>query len=237
MPSFELLAIICLIALAFGDLFVGVVNDAVNFLNSAIGSKVSSKKVIIGVAAVGILIGATFSDGIIEVARKGIFHPEMFGATEAIIIFTAVAFADIILLDLYSTFGLPTSTTVSLVFELLGAAFILALWKMGGISEAWTVINSESAIKIIVGIVMSIGVAFVAGLVVQFLTRLWFSFDYKEKFKRWGGVWSGIALSCLVLFVLMKGAAHASFMTGDVKEWIGAHTFGILGGAFVIFLV
>jgi len=122
MIRFELLAVICLVILAFGDLIVGVVNDAVNFLNSAIGAKVASKNVIMLVAAVGIIIGATFSDGIIEVARKGIFSPEYFTSTEAIIIFTSVAIADIILLDLYSTFGLPTSTTVSTYYFLGGGS-------------------------------------------------------------------------------------------------------------------
>ncbi len=185
MPSFELLAIIALVFLAFGDLIVGVVNDAVNFLNSAIGAKVTTRKTILLIAAIGVIIGATFSDGIIEVARKGIFYPEYFGMTEAIIIFTAVALADIILLDLYSTFGLPTSTTVSVVFELLGAAVIVAFWKMGSFTEAWTVINSTSAIKIITGIVFSIGIAFGLGLLVQFITRLLFTFDYKSRLKKW----------------------------------------------------
>ncbi len=235
MGTFELVAIVTLIVLAFGDLFVGVVNDAVNFLSSAIGAKVSSRVVIMIFAGIGILIGATFSDGIIEVARKGIFFPEYFSATEAIILFTSVAIAEIILLDLFSTFGLPTSTTVSVVFELLGAAFVLACWKLGGIEEAWQVINSASAMKIIIGIFLSIAVAFVAGLVVQFFSRLVFTFEYKEKFKRWGFIWSGIALTALLFFILIKGGKHASFMTDDIKEWITSNTQTILICLFAIF--
>ncbi|MBT3865288.1 hypothetical protein HOE67_02620 [Candidatus Peregrinibacteria bacterium] len=235
MPSFELLAVICLVILAFGGLIVGVVNDAVNFLNSAIGAKVSSRKVIMIIAGIGIIIGATFSDGIIEVARKGIFYPEFFSLHEAIILFAAVAFANVILLDLYSTFGLPTSTTVAVVFGLLGSASTLAFWKMGSFEEAWTVINSTSAIKIIIGIVMSIGIAFVAGLIGQFITRLTFTFDYKERFKRWGFLWSSVALTSLLFFILFKGGKHATFMTDDVKNWIDTNLWQILAVSFAFF--
>jgi len=233
MISFELLAVLTLVILAFGDLIVGVVNDAVNFLNSAIGSKVTSRKVILIVASIGIIIGTTFSDGIIEVARKGIFHPEFFSATEVITIFAAVALSDIILLDLYSTFGLPTSTTVSIVFELLGAAFIFALLKVGNMEQAWEAINSASAMKIVVGIVLSIGIAFFSGLIVQFFTRLIFTFNYKPRIKKWGAVWSGVALTSLLFFILMKGAKHATFMTNDIKEFINGHTLEILLSTFV----
>lgn len=237
MPSFELLAIIALVLLAFGDLIVGVVNDASNFISSAIGAKVSSKKVILLVASVGVIIGATFSDGIIEVARKGIFSPEYFSSMEAIMIFAAVAFADIILLDLYSTFGLPTSTTVSVVFELLGAALILQFLKVGDLSQAWGVINGESAVKIIVGIVLSVGIAFTIGMIIQFVTRLIFTFEYKEKLSRFGGIWSGAALSLLFYFILVIGGKHASYMTADIKAWIAGNTWMILGAMFVLFTV
>ncbi|MBT4916973.1 hypothetical protein HN709_02800 [Candidatus Peregrinibacteria bacterium] len=233
--NFELLAVIALVILAFGDLIVGVINDAVNFLNSAIGSKVAKRTVILSVAAVGIIIGSTFSDGIIEVARKGIFYPSFFDTTEVIIIFTAVAIADIILLDLYSTFGLPTSTTVSVVFELLGAALAMALWKTGSLTNAWEVINHASASKIILGIVLSVGIAFSAGLIVQFISRLIFTFDYKERFKRWGFIWSGVALTSLVFFILMKGAKHATFMTPEIKDIISTNSYLILSACFVFF--
>lgn len=237
MISFELLAIICLVALAVGNLIVGVVNDAVNFLNSAIGAKVCSRKVLMLIASVGIIIGATFSDGIIEVARKGIFHPEFFSLQEVIIIFTAVAVSDLLLLDLYSTLGLPTSTTVSVVFELLGAALILAFWKIGDFDQAWEAINSASAIKIIVGILFSIGIAFTVGLIAQFITRLIFTFDYKSRLKKWGFLWSGMALSCLLFFLLIKGGKHANFMTVEIKEWITTHVTLILGLSFIIFSI
>ncbi len=235
MISFELIAVIALVILAFGDLVVGVINDAVNFLNSAIGSKVTSQKVIFIVASIGIIFGATFSDGIIEVARNGIFHPTAFSVSEVITIFAAVALADIILLDFYSTFGLPTSTTVSVVFELLGAALIMALWKTGDFTDAWTVINGDSATKIIVGIVLSVGIAFMAGLIAQFITRLLFTFDYKKRLKSFGFLWSGAALTCLVFFILIKGGSHATFMTDSLKEWVANNTKLILGVSFLGF--
>lgn len=233
--NFELLAVIALVVLAFGDLIVGVINDAVNFLNSAIGAKVAKRTVILSVAAIGIIIGSTFSDGIIEVARKGIFYPSFFDTTEVIIIFTAVAIADVILLDLYSTFGLPTSTTVSVVFELLGAALAMALWKTGNLGDAWEVINHASASKIILGIVLSVGIAFTVGLIVQFITRLIFTFDYKDRLKKWGFLWSGVALTSLVFFLLLKGAKHATFMTPEIKDWVSANTTLIITACFIFF--
>jgi len=235
--SFELLAIITLIVFAFGNLFVGVTNDAVNFLNSAIGARVAPRHVIIGMAAIGIIIGTTFSDGIIEVARKGIFFPEMFTSHEAIILFVSVALTDMILLDLYSTFGLPTSTTVSIVFELLGGAFILGFWKMGGLDGAWEVINTVSAMRIIVGILFSIAVAFTFGLLVQFVSRLFFTFDYKHQLNKWGFIWCGIALTVLMFFILIKGSKHATFMTEDLKLWIQTSTNIVLMGSFVLFTI
>ncbi|PIZ72859.1 hypothetical protein COY07_02655 [Candidatus Peregrinibacteria bacterium CG_4_10_14_0_2_um_filter_43_11] len=235
--SFELLAVISLVFLAIGDLIVGVVNDAVNFLNSALGAKVTSRKVIMIVASIGIIIGTTFSDGIIEVTRKGIFYPEHFSLNEAILIFTAVSIADIILLDLYSTFGLPTSTTVSVVFELLGAAFVLAWLKMGNSEKAWEVINSASAIKIIMGILLSIAVAFSVGLIAQFISRMLFTFNYKPRLQRWGFLWCGIALTAMVFFIILKGGNHATFMTPEIKTWISNSTSIILGGCFVFFTI
>ncbi|MBT5015936.1 inorganic phosphate transporter [Candidatus Peregrinibacteria bacterium] len=235
MGMFELLAIIALIALAVGNLFVGVTNDAVNFLNSAVATKAASRKTILIVSSIGVLIGATFSDGIIEVARKGIFHPTFFTAQEAILVFTAVALADIILLDLYSTFGLPTSTTVSIVFELFGAALVMAFWKVGTLNGAWEAINSSSAMKIILGILISVGVAFLIGLVVQFLSRLIFTFDYKQRLQKYGFLWCGAALTSLMFFLLLKGSKHAAFMTDTLKDWISANTLTVLGVSFVAF--
>lgn len=235
--TFELLAVITLVILALGSLMVGVVNDAVNFLNSAIGAKAAPKKIIMAVAALGVIIGATFSDGIIEVARKGIFHPEFFTLHEAIIIFTAAIIANIILLDLFSTFGLPTSTTVSIVFALFGAALATALLKVGDWDMAWEAINSSSAMKIIMGILLSVALAFAIGVVAQFITRLIFTFNYGRRFKRWGFLWSGIALSALVFFILLKGGKHATFMTDDLQAWISTHTLTIMAYSFLFFSV
>jgi phosphate/sulfate permease len=234
MVSFEFFLVIVLIVFAFGDLIVGVVNDAVNFLQSAIGSRVASRKTIMIVAAIGVLIGAFFSDGIIEVARKGIFHPSFFGTTEVIMIFAAVAITDIMLLDLYSTFGLPTSTTVSIVFELLGAAFVMAVWK-GGFTDALDAVNSTSAIRIILGILLSVGVAFLAGLFIQFLSRLFFTFNFKHQLRRWGALWCGLAFTSILFFIFYKGGAHATFMTDDVMGWFQEYLWMILTWSFVGF--
>ena len=237
MTSFDLLAVIALVTLAFGDLMVGVANDAVNFLNSAIGAKAAKLRTILIVSGIGLIIGATFSDGIIEVARNGIFNPSFFTAHEAILIFTAVAITDIVLLDVYSTFGLPTSTTVSVVFELFGAALVLALVMTGNLTEAWAAINSDSAVKIITSILLSIGIAFIVGILVQFVTRLLFTFHYEKRMKSWGFLWSGIALTSLMFFILIKGGAHASFITDNTMDFIHANVLSILGVMFVFFSV
>lgn len=235
MPSFELLAVICLVAFACWDLIVGVVNDAVNFLNSAIGAKVASRGLIMLVASIGMIVGATFSDGIIEVARKGIFTPSFFSTEQVITIFLGVVLADIILLDLYSTFGLPTSTTVSVVFELFGAALVMAFWKFGSFDEAWQVINSASAIKIIMGILLSVGVAFVVGLLIQFVTRLLFTFDYKPRMQSWGFLWCGAALTTLMYYILLEGGKHASFTSATFKAGVQSNMWEIVLGMFVAF--
>ena len=172
MEYYYLVIVVMLFALAISDLVVGVSNDAVNFLNSAIGSKAASYNVIMIIAALGILVGATFSSGMMEVARKGIFHPEMFYFNEIMIIFLAVMLTDIILLDLFNTYGLPTSTTVSIVFELLGAAVAVSLVKISHIashnlSDIFLYINSDRALAIIMGIFISIVVAFSVGAIIQ----------------------------------------------------------------------
>ena len=179
MLSFYLILVIVLFFLAISDLVVGVSNDAVNFLNSAVGAKAASFKVILFVAALGILVGATFSSGMMEVARKGIFHPEYFYFSEIILLFLAVMVTDVILLDVFNTFGMPTSTTVSIVFELLGAAVAFSLIKIYTDPNALPLgdyINSGKALAIISGILLSVIVAFSAGVIIQYLTRLLFSF-------------------------------------------------------------
>jgi phosphate/sulfate permease len=225
-----------LFLLAISDLIVGVSNDAVNFLNSAIGSKAAPFKIIMIVAAIGILVGATFSSGMMEVARKGIFHPQEFYFSEIMFIFLAVMITDVILLDLFNTFGLPTSTTVSIVFELLGAAVGISLLKMAGSGnerELGDFINSGKALAIISGILLSVVVAFSVGATVQYLTRILFSFRYEKRLKYFGAIWGSIAITAITYFILIKGAKGASFMDADMKAFIKDNTFIILLGSLI----
>ncbi len=198
-----------LIVLAISDLIVGVSNDAVNFLNSAVGSKAAPFRIILIVAALGVLFGATFSSGMMEVARKGIFYPGQFQFKEIMIIFLAVMLTDVILLDLFNTFGLPTSTTVSIVFELLGAAVGIAIIKITqngeNFSEIANYINSGKALAIISGILLSVVVAFSVGALVMWLSRLMFSFNYNNSIKYFGGIFGGLAITAITYFILIKG--------------------------------
>ena len=230
--DFYLIAVVVLFALAVSDLMVGVSNDAVNFLNSAIGSKVASRRTIMIVASLGIFIGATFSSGMMEIARKGIFNPEHFFLTEIMVIFLAVMITDVILLDLFNTFGMPTSTTVSIVFELLGAAVVVALIKIAAAGEGFSAlsqyINTEKALLIIAGIVLSVVVAFTIGVLVQYVSRLLFSFGYQKRMKRVGAIWAGFALTALSYFLVIKGLKGASFVSGSFLGWINTNTTVIL---------
>ena len=178
--------VIFLFLLACFDLMVGVSNDAVNFLNSAVGSKAAKFKHIIIVATIGVFFGAVMSNGMMDVVRHGIFRPENFSVYDLLCIFMAVMVVDIILLDVFNTLGLPTSTTVSMVFELLGAAFVVSLFKItSGEStvDMGDLLNTEKALSVIIGIFLSVAVAFFFGTLVQFLTRLYFTFDYKKNLK------------------------------------------------------
>ncbi|HUS86550.1 MAG TPA: inorganic phosphate transporter [Bacteroidales bacterium] len=226
-----------LFILAISDLIVGVTNDAVNFLNSALGSKVAPVRVILIIAAMGILFGATFSSGMMEVARKGIFNPGEFYFSDLMIIFLAVMITDIILLDLFNTFGLPTSTTVSIVFELLGSAVGMATIKLARNPEAvhtiGTYINSGKALAIISGILLSVAVAFTVGALVMYLTRVLFSFNYKRNLKYYGSIWGGFAISVITYFILIKGAKGASFMSEEAVTWIAEHTGRLLLYSFM----
>ncbi len=237
--SVYMLAIGVLFLFAIMDLMVGVSNDAVNFLNSSVGSRVAPRRVIMIVASLGILAGVTFSSGMMEVARKGIFHPQFFLMPELIAIFLAVMITDVILLDLFNTFGLPTSTTVSIVFELLGAAVAVSVAKslqdQQSLLTVAEYINTGKALAIIAGILLSVAVAFVCGAVAQFFTRLLFTFDYEKRVKRYGALWGGIAISMIAYFILIKGAKGASFMTAEAADWIKSHGWTILGGGFCFF--
>ena len=204
-----LVMVIALGLLAIGDLIVGVSNDAVNFLNSAIGSKVLNYNTIMIVAGLGIAVGAVFSSGMMEVARKGIFNPEMFFFSEIMIIFMAVMITDILLLDFFNTLGMPTSTTVSIVFELLGAAVAVSLIKIfaagGDASMLPEYINVDKATQIILGILLSVFIAFSIGAVVQYVSRLLLSFRFEEKAKWIGALFGGVALTAITYFIFMKG--------------------------------
>ena len=233
METFYLLIVGVLILLAVSDLVIGVSNDAVNFLNSAIGSKAATFRVIMIIAALGILFGATFSSGMMDVARKGIFHPEYFYLNEIMIIFLAVMLTDIILLDLFNTFALPTSTTVSIVFELLGAAVAVSLTKImqadSAVSDMSSYINTSSALLIITGILLSVVVAFTVGMIIQYLVRVLFTFNFQKNSKYFGALWGGIAISAITFFILIKGAKGASFMSTEMLTWIKENTWLILG--------
>ena len=237
---FYLVAVIILFFLAVSDLIVGVSNDAVNFLNSAVGSKAASFRTILIFAAAGVFVGAVFSTGMMEVARKGIFHPEYFSIHEIMIIFLAVMLTDVIMLDLFNTFGMPTSTTVSIVFELLGAAVALSIIKIYndpnslGISHY---INSAKALAIISGILVSVVVAFTAGLIVQYISRFIFTFDYEKKMKYYGAIFGGVSIAAITYFILIKGAKHAAFMNDEMKDYIKTHAFQILAISFIVWSI
>ena len=213
---------------AIADLVVGVSNDAVNFLNSAIGSKAISFKTIMVVASIGVAVGAIFSSGMMEVARKGIFNPGEFMFDEIMIIFMAVMITDILLLDFFNTLGMPTSTTVSIVFELLGAAVAMALIKIGAnggdFSEVINYINTSKASQIIFGILLSVFVAFSIGAIVQWVSRLLLSYDFQKKASWVGALFSGIALTAITYFIFMKGLKGTSY---------AKQSFDIIGGGTV----
>lgn len=220
----HLIIVIILLLLAVTDLTVGVANDAVNFLNSALGSRAATFRVAMIVASIGVMVGVTFSSGMMEIARTGIFNPQFFNLTELLIIFIALMFTDVLLLDLFNTFGLPTSTTVSLVFGLLGAAVGVAIIKVlqlgQDLSYVVDYINTDSVLVIISAILLSILFAFTFGYIIQYLTRLLFTYSYKSNFRKFGALWSGLALTSLSLFILIKGAKGAAFIPPDVSEWI-----------------
>lgn len=237
MDNIYFLMIIALAVLAIADLVVGVSNDAVNFLNSAIGSKAISFRSMMIVASLGIAIGAVFSSGLMEVARKGIFVPGEFYFSEIMIIFMAVMITDILLLDFFNTLGMPTSTTVSIVFELLGAAVAMALIKIGAangdFSELSNYINTEKATEIILGILLSVVVAFSVGALVQYVSRVLLSFDFEKKSKWVGALFGGIALSAITYFIAIKGLKGTDYYN-DIKPLIEGKTAIIMAVSFVI---
>lgn len=225
---------LCLLA-AF-DLYVGVSNDAVNFMNSAIGSRAARFRTVALVAAVGIFCGAIMSNGMMEIARNGIFDPSDFNFHEVMIIFLAVMVTDVLLLDVFNSLGLPTSTTVSMVFNLLGSALALALVNMVNGGHYFTeYINGGKALSVILAIFVSVGIALVVGTVAQYIARIIFSFNYKKNLTWKIGLFGGFAITCILYFMLYKGMKDLSFMTPELMDSIKSNILFILGGCFLFF--
>ncbi len=239
MDSIYLLIIVALAILAVADLIVGVSNDAVNFLSSALGSKAISFRKIMIIASLGVFVGAVFSSGMMEVARKGIFMPGEFYFDEIMFIFMAVMIGDILLLDFFNTLGMPTSTTVSIVFNLLGAAVSMALIKIG-LSDEQTIadlgqyINTEKAKTIISGILLSVVISFSVGMFVQWVSRLVFTFKYERNAEKFGFVFAGICFTAIGYFIFYKGLKGTPFY-GDIKEFIAANTGMLILGMILFF--
>lgn len=241
MEQIYIIMLIALAVLAIIDITVGVSNDAVNFLNSALGSKAVSFKTAMIVASVGIMVGALFSSGMMEIARSGIYNPNMFTFNDVMIIFLAVMISDILLLDVFNSLGLPTSTTVSIVFELLGAAVSLALIKIWSLGDSFTslvnYINTDKASEIVVSILLSVLLSFLLGSIVQYVSRLLFTFQTEERVRKYGALFGGFAISFITFFILIKGLKDVSFLSSDAKAYIKEHQLLILGFSFILWSV
>ena len=241
METFLPIVIAFIFVLAVLGIVAGVSNDATNFMSAAVGTKSATYRTVTIIASLGIIFGSLMSNGMMEIARNGVFSPQYFFANEIIYIYLAVMIANLILLDVFNSLGLPTSTSVSLVFELLGATVAIAMIKMRsgaldgvGLSE---LINTDKALTMIVGIFLSVAIAFIFGIIVQYITRLIFSFNFEKNLKWKIGIFSGIATTALIYFMLIKGMKGAAFMTAEIKSWIDAHTLMLLGASFVFFTV
>lgn len=239
METIYLGIVLFLMMLAVFDLLVGVSNDAVNFMNSAVGAKVATFKTIIIIAAAGVFIGATTSNGMMDIARHGIFQPDQFSFYEIMCILLAMMVTDVVLLDVFNTLGLPTSTTVSMVFELLGGTFVLAILRMTKDSSLslGDLMNSDKALQVIIAIFVSVAIAFVVGTVVQYLARLLFSFNYKKNLGWKIGLFGGISATALCYFILVSGLKSASFMTAESKEWVSDNTWLIVLALFIVLTI
>lgn len=240
METIYLGIVIFLFVLAIFDLVVGVSNDAVNFLNSAIGAKAASFKTIIFIAGVGVFIGAALSNGMMDIARHGIYQPQHFYFAEIMCILLAVMLTDVVLLDVFNTMGMPTSTTVSMVFELLGGTFALSLIKVyssEGTLGLGDLINTDKALSVIMAIFVSVAIAFFFGMLVQWLARIIFTFNYKKHMKYSIGIFGGIAATSIIYFMLIKGLKDSSFMTAEYKNWIHDNTLMLVGAFFVFFTI
>jgi len=241
MDNIYLFMLIAITVLAVVDIVVGVSNDAINFLNSAIGSKAISLRTIMIVASLGIFIGAVFSSGMMEVARKGIFIPAQFEFSEIMLIFMAVMVTDILLLDFFNTLGLPTSTTVSIVFNLLGAAVVMSLIKISAsdtqtFADLGNYINTETAFTIISGILLSVLIAFTVGAIVQWVSRLIFTFNYENKIKNVGVIFGGVALTAITYFIFLKGLKGTPYYS-DLEGMVEGNEVSIILGSFVFWVI
>lgn len=238
METFYLFLIIFLFVLAVFDLSVGVSNDAVNFMNSAIGSKAASFKVIMVIAAIGIFVGASLSNGMMDIARHGIYQPQHFYFSEIMCILLAVMLTDVVLLDIFNSLGMPTSTTVSLVFELLGGTVAISLIKIAnsnGALQLGDLLNTDKAFTVTLAIFLSVAIAFFFGAIVQYISRLIFTFNYKKHMNYFIGLFGGLAATSILYFMLIKGLKESSFMEGDLKTMIYSNTDTIVWGALIFF--
>lgn len=238
METFYLFLIIFLFVLAVFDLSVGVSNDAVNFMNSAIGSKAASFKVIMVIAAIGIFVGASLSNGMMDIARHGIYQSQHFYFSEIMCILLAVMLTDVVLLDIFNSLGMPTSTTVSLVFELLGGTVAISLIKIAnsnGALQLGDLLNTDKAFTVILAIFLSVAIAFFFGAIVQYISRLIFTFNYKKHMNYFIGLFGGLAATSILYFMLIKGLKESSFMEGDLKTMIYSNTDTIVWGALIFF--
>lgn len=241
MEQIYLVMLVALALLASIDLMVGVANDAVNFLNSGIGSKALSFKTLMIVASIGIAFGALFSSGMMEIARSGIFVPSMFTFNDVMIMFLAVMITDVLLLDIFNSLGLPTSTTVSVVFSLLGGAVCLGIYKMvtndENANSILDFINQEKATEIVTSILLSVVLSFSIGAFVQYISRITFSFHYEKRVKYFGAIFGGIGISAITYFILFKGLKSSSFMTTDLKELMKENQLLIIAVSFLFWTV
>lgn len=235
METVYLCIVVFLLCLAVFDLFVGVSNDAVNFLNSAVGAKVAKFRTVLVIASLGVAVGAVMSSGMMDVARHGIMSPNNLSFNEVMTIFLAVMVTDVIILDMFNTLGMPTSTTVSLVFELLGGTFVLATIKMIGDGSLGygDLLNTDKALSVIIAIFVSVAIAFFFGIVVQWISRIIFTFNYKKHSRYTIAIFGGIAFTALAYFIFLQGLGKSPYIEASVREWITANTRMLLVYTFI----
>ena len=237
METLYLVILIFVFGLAIFDVMVGVSNDASNFLNSAVGAKAASFRLVMVIAAIGVFTGAAFSNGMMDIARHGIYQPQHFYFAEIMCIILAVMITDVVLLDAFNSMGLPTSTTVSMVFELLGGTFAIAMIKVlaDDSLQMGELINTDKALSVVMAIFISVAIAFFFGMLIQYLARVLFTFGYRKKMKYTIGLFGGFAATAIFYFMVIKGLKDSSFMTAENKLWIDGHTGALVGYCFVFF--